>query len=70
MLFVLFIFQSNVIEAPPDMQSSTEKEWYYGNVERERLGPFSFAEVRNTSFTHRRGGWGWGVTFQLSVFEQ
>ena len=39
------LFQSNVIEAAPDMMVSGEKEWYYGNVERERLGPFSFAEV-------------------------
>ena len=27
------------------MQKGTEKEWYYGNKERERLGPFSFKEV-------------------------
>ena len=29
------------------MQRDTEKEWYYGNKEKERLGPFSFKEVRN-----------------------
>ncbi|XP_072047448.1 dnaJ homolog subfamily C member 13-like isoform X2 [Amphiura filiformis] len=39
--------QSNVIEAAPDMMVSSEKEWYYGNVERERLGPFSFAEMKD-----------------------
>ncbi|XP_033628714.1 dnaJ homolog subfamily C member 13-like isoform X2 [Asterias rubens] len=39
--------QSNVIEASPDMERSTEKEWYYGNVERERLGPFSFPEMKD-----------------------
>ena len=27
------------------MQKGTEKEWYHGNKERERLGPFSFKEV-------------------------
>ena len=30
------------------MQKGTEKEWYYGNKERERLGPFSFKEVSTT----------------------
>ena len=24
-----------------------EKEWYYGNMDKERLGPYSFDEVRN-----------------------
>lgn len=38
--------QTNVIEAPPELQISNEKEWYYGNVERERLGPFSFHEMK------------------------
>ncbi|XP_071822188.1 dnaJ homolog subfamily C member 13-like isoform X2 [Apostichopus japonicus] len=38
--------QSNVIEAPPELHISNEKEWYYGNVERERLGPFSFHEMK------------------------
>ena len=27
------------------MQRDSEKEWYYGNKEKERLGPFSFKEV-------------------------
>jgi len=43
---VLFIIvQSNVIEAAPDMQRESEKEWYYGNADKERLGPYSFDEV-------------------------
>ena len=31
------------------MQRDSEKEWYYGNKEKERLGPFSFKEVSNTT---------------------
>ena len=27
------------------MKRDSEKEWYYGNKEKERLGPFSFEEV-------------------------
>ncbi|XP_071508513.1 dnaJ homolog subfamily C member 13-like [Diadema antillarum] len=38
--------QSNVIEAAPDSMISTEKEWYYGNGPRERLGPYSFSEMK------------------------
>ena len=26
--------------------SPSEKEWFYGNVDKERLGPYSFVEVR------------------------
>jgi len=39
------VVQSNVIEAAPDMQRESEKEWYYGNADKERLGPYSFEEV-------------------------
>jgi DnaJ family protein C protein 13 len=39
--------QSNVLEAAPDTRLDTEKEWYYGNKEKERLGPFSFAEMKD-----------------------
>jgi len=38
--------QTNVIEAGADMQRESEKEWYYGNKDKERLGPFSYDEVR------------------------
>ncbi|XP_076446613.1 dnaJ homolog subfamily C member 13-like isoform X1 [Babylonia areolata] len=38
--------QTNVIEASPDMQRSSEKEWYFGNAEKERLGPYSFEEIK------------------------
>ena len=42
----LFVFKSNLLEASPEMmQRDSEKEWYYGNKEKERLGPFSFKEV-------------------------
>ncbi|XP_058039931.1 dnaJ homolog subfamily C member 13 isoform X6 [Ahaetulla prasina] len=39
-------FQSNVIEAAPDMKRESEKEWYYGNAEKERRGPYSFNEMQ------------------------
>ena len=42
----LFVLKSNLLEASPEMmQRDSEKEWYYGNKEKERLGPFSFKEV-------------------------
>lgn len=28
------------------MKRESEKEWYYGNVDKERLGPFSFEEMK------------------------
>lgn len=37
--------QSNVLEAAPDMKRESEKEWYFGNADKERRGPFSFEEV-------------------------
>ena len=27
------------------MKRDNEKEWYYGNADKERLGPYSFDEV-------------------------
>ena len=40
--------QRNVIEATSEMMSRAgEKEWYFGNQEKERLGPYSFQEVMN-----------------------
>ncbi|XP_069765063.1 dnaJ homolog subfamily C member 13 isoform X1 [Narcine bancroftii] len=38
--------QSNVIEAAPDMKRESEKEWYFGNADKERLGPYSFEEMK------------------------
>ncbi len=35
--------QTNVIEASPDMERDSEKEWYYGN----KQGPCSFKEICN-----------------------
>ena len=37
--------QTNVIEASAGMKRDSEKEWYYGNKDKERLGPFGFDEV-------------------------
>lgn len=42
----LCVCQSNVIEAGVDMKRESEKEWYFGNADKERRGPFSFEEVR------------------------
>lgn len=44
-MVVFCLFQSNVIEASPDMKRESEKEWYFGNADKERRGPFSFEEV-------------------------
>lgn len=38
--------QINVIEASPEMMVGTEKEWYYGHGEKERHGPYSYAEMK------------------------
>ncbi|XP_050953803.1 dnaJ homolog subfamily C member 13 isoform X2 [Labeo rohita] len=38
--------QSNVIEAAPDMKRESEKEWYFGNADKERRGPFSYEEMQ------------------------
>ena len=38
--------QRNVIEATSEMMANVgEKEWYFGNKEKERLGPFGTNEV-------------------------
>ncbi|XP_073797395.1 dnaJ homolog subfamily C member 13 isoform X1 [Danio rerio] len=38
--------QSNVLEAGADMKRESEKEWYFGNADKERRGPFSFEEMQ------------------------
>uniref|UniRef100_A0A3B4AJX5 Uncharacterized protein n=1 Tax=Periophthalmus magnuspinnatus TaxID=409849 RepID=A0A3B4AJX5_9GOBI len=38
--------QSNVLEASPDMRRDSEKEWYFGNADKERRGPFGFEEMQ------------------------
>ena len=35
-----------MIESSGDTEFGVEREWYYGNVEKERIGPKSFHEVR------------------------
>ena len=50
MVTVNIFYQTNVIEASPDMERSSEKEWYFGNAEKERLGPYSFTEVQLQTF--------------------
>lgn len=40
--------QTTMIEASVDMlKSYAEKEWYFGNTEKERRGPFSFPEMKD-----------------------
>uniref|UniRef100_H2Z525 J domain-containing protein n=1 Tax=Ciona savignyi TaxID=51511 RepID=H2Z525_CIOSA len=40
--------QRNVIEATAEMLAGAgEKEWYFGNKEKERLGPYSFHEMKD-----------------------
>ncbi len=34
-----------MLEAAPDMARESEKEWYFGNADKERRGPYSFEEV-------------------------
>ena len=34
-----------MIEASPDMKRESEKEWYFGNADKERSGPYGFHEV-------------------------
>lgn len=38
--------QTNVIEAAPDNEEGGEKEWYFGNRDKEREGPYSFREMK------------------------
>ena len=47
-LSCIVFFQTNVIEAAPDCQRESEKEWYFGNADKERLGPYSYTEVSHT----------------------
>lgn len=38
--------QTNVIEAGANMERESEKEWYFGNQDKERLGPYNFKEMK------------------------
>lgn len=40
--------QTNVIEAGANMERESEKEWYFGNQDKERLGPYNFKEVSSS----------------------
>ena len=43
---MFFHLQTMMIEGADDSQFGNEREWYYGNIEKERIGPKSFQEVR------------------------
>ncbi|XP_061777667.1 dnaJ homolog subfamily C member 13-like isoform X1 [Nerophis ophidion] len=57
--------QSNVLEAAPDMKRESEKEWYFGNADKERRGPFSFEEMQefwnNGTLTAKTRCWAQGM---------
>jgi DnaJ family protein C protein 13 len=37
---------SNVLESSTTMSRENEKEWYYGKQDKEKLGPYSFNEIK------------------------
>ena len=54
--------------------SPSEKEWFYGNVDKERLGPYSFVEVRGrlarrsgSTRTWTRSDWGRTASWRYVV---
>ncbi|XP_053811379.1 dnaJ homolog subfamily C member 13 isoform X1 [Vidua macroura] len=57
--------QSNVIEAAPDAKRESEKEWYFGNADKERSGPYSFQEMQdlwnNGKVTSKTRCWAQGM---------
>ena len=44
-------WQTKMIEASMEQARESEKEWYFGNVDKERRGPFSFEEVQSSRAT-------------------
>ena len=38
--------QTTALEASPDQQRDTEKEWHYSNKDKEKEGPYSFGEMK------------------------
>ncbi|UJR33077.1 hypothetical protein I4U23_020536 [Adineta vaga] len=38
---------SNVLESSSTMTRESEKEWYYGKQDKEKLGPYSFNEIKD-----------------------
>ncbi|CAM4760310.1 unnamed protein product [Rotaria magnacalcarata] len=38
---------SNVIESSTTMSRENEKEWYYGKQDKEKVGPYSFSEIKD-----------------------
>ena len=61
---------STAIEASPDAtRDSQEKEWYYGNADKERNGPISFAEMcelfESKSITSKTKVWAQGMRVHI-----
>ncbi len=38
---------SNVLESSTTMTRENEKEWYYGKQDKEKVGPYSFSEIKD-----------------------
>lgn len=43
---------SNVLESSSTMTRESEKEWYYGKQDKEKVGPYSFNEIKDL---HKEG---------------
>ncbi|CAF4175614.1 unnamed protein product, partial [Rotaria sp. Silwood2] len=43
---------SNVLESSTTMTRENEKEWYYGKQDKEKVGPYSFSEIKDL---HKEG---------------
>jgi DnaJ family protein C protein 13 len=43
---------SNVLESSTTMTRENEKEWYYGKQDKEKVGPYSFNEIKDL---HKEG---------------
>ncbi len=38
---------TNVLESSTTMARDSEKEWYYGKQDKEKVGPYSFSELKD-----------------------
>lgn len=55
---------TNVLESSSAMSRDSEKEWYYSKQDKEKLGPFSFGEIKDLhkeeTFDNRTRFWAQG----------
>jgi DnaJ homolog subfamily C member 13 len=61
---------SNVLESSTTMTRESEKEWYYGKQDKEKVGPYSFSEIKDlhkdSAFDSKTRFWAQGNTI---IFE-